>query len=96
MHSIFKKGKSILNHGLEPYEVGKENYRLNATEIEQKALKRFSTCSGCADLEEEPIDFLKVSDARIKGASQKMCGQCGCSIPYLLRQDLKICKKWGE
>lgn len=95
MHSIFKKGKSILRHGLEPYEVGKENYRLNIPEVEEKAKERFGVCSGCDDLEEEPIDAFKVKD-RIKGASDKMCGKCGCTTAYLLRQDLKVCKKWGE
>ncbi len=95
MHSIFKKGKSILKHGLEPYEVGKENYRLNLPGVEKKALERFNVCSGCDDLEDEPIDFLKVED-RIKEASNKMCGQCGCTETYLLRQDIKICKKWSE
>ena len=95
MHSIFKKGKSILKHGLEPYEVGKENYRLKIPEVEEKALERFKICSGCDDLEDEPIDFLRAKD-RIEEASYKMCGQCGCSITYLIRQDLKVCKKWQE
>lgn len=95
MHSIFKKGKSILKYGLEPYEVGKGNYQLNDPKLEKKAKERFKVCSGCRFLEEEPIDFLKVED-RIKEASNKMCGQCGCTISYLIRQDLKICKKWGE
>lgn len=96
MNSIFKKGKSILKNGLEPYEQGKKNYRDNIPEVEKKALERFNICSGCDSLEEEPIDFLKVKDKRIKEASNKMCGNCGCSITYLIRQDLKVCKKWQE
>lgn len=96
MGSIFKKVKSISKHGLKPFEVGKENYLLNVPEIEEKALNRVQICLECDEYADEPIDFLKVKDERIKEASEKMCGNCGCSLPYLLRQDLKVCKKWGE
>ena len=96
MNSSLKKGKSIIEHGIEPIEKGMENYRLDIPEVEEKARERFEVCRKCPELENEPIDFLKVKDSRIKGASEKMCGVCGCAIALLLRQDVKKCDKWGE
>lgn len=94
--SIFKKIKSISKNGVEPISRGKTNYILNDIDIELKAYERYDECSNCVNFVDEPIDFLKIKDERITGISEKMCDECGCALPYLLRQDIKICNKWKE
>lgn len=96
MSSIFKKIKSLSKNGIEPINRGKTNYILNDIDVELKAFERFDECSSCVNFVDEPIDFLKIKDERITGLSDKMCNECGCGLPYLLRQDIKICNKWKE
>lgn len=96
MGSIFKKMKSILKNGTDPVEEGMSNYSKNILEVEKKAISRLNKCSGCKKNVKEPIKMFRVNDERIKGASDRMCDGCGCALPYLLRQDLKVCKYWEE
>ena len=96
MNSVFKKIKSIHQNGIEPIVRGKTNYVLNMPSTEQKAIKRAESCLTCVNFVNEPIEFLKVKDQRIVGLNEKMCDNCGCALPYLLRQDIKICKYWDE
>jgi len=90
--SIFKKIKSVGTGGLSPVASGKSNYQ-NKTH-EQKAKARSQACLSCDEAVQEPIDFLQIQDERIVFLSKKMCDVCGCALPYLLRQDQKICEKW--
>lgn len=94
--SIFKKTKSLMEHGLKPLEIGMHNYTHPNPVMESTATQRSKVCrtGECGNYVEEPIDFLKVEDDRIPSLSEKMCDECGCSLPYLLRQNIKICKHW--
>ena len=94
MGSIFKKIKSISKNGLSPIIQGEKNYKSNLKPIEDKAMLRADTCKRCEDFIDEPLDIFKVKDERLPYLSEKMCDECGCAIPYLLRQNKKICKKW--
>jgi len=94
--SMFKKAKSLAKNGVDPYVEGKENYELNNPAIEKRALELSKICKGCPLFKEEPVSFLGVEDERIPELSKKICGDCGCSSPYLLRQYSKTCKKWQE
>lgn len=93
--SIFKKIKS-LSKELDPAFKGMENYRANDYNVEKLAKERAEVCRGCELRKEEPISFLKVKDERIKSLEGKICGACGCALPYLLRQSQKVCKYWNE
>ncbi len=94
--SIFKKIKSLTKNGLEPLEEGLANYKLNIPRIENKAQQRSLECIGCKSFVIEPIDLFKIEDERLPELSDRMCDECGCASPYLLRQDVKICKKWKK
>lgn len=94
MGSLFKKIKSLAANGLDPITEGKQNYYANMPSVEIEAMERAKECSMCPNFVDEPIDLFKVKDERITELSEKMCDDCGCSIPYLLRQNIKICKKW--
>lgn len=94
--SMFKKIKTISKNGLEPINEGKENYFSDLPVVELLALERAKECGMCPNFVDEPIDMFKIQDKRIKELSNKMCDECGCSIPYLLRQNIKICKNWEK
>lgn len=94
MKSLIKKAKTILDVGLEPYEVGKHNFENPIICVEVKAEERAEICKTCVFFVDEPIDFLKVKDERIPIISEKMCGECGCTLPYKIRQSIKPCEKW--
>ena len=96
MSSIFKKIKSIAENGIEPILEGQKNYTLNIASVELKAEERSKNCTGCVNRVNEPIDFLRIKDERIKPLSEKMCDDCGCALAYLLRQNVKICKHWDN
>lgn len=91
------KAKSILkkavNLDLEAYDEGKLNYDVPTEEMENLAKKRLSICQECKFFEKEPIKELQVNDELIPELSNMMCGSCGCSSPYLLRQTIKRCNK---
>lgn len=88
---IGKKIKSVAKHGIDPIKIGKRNFENPTEEVEQLARDRVKYCE-C--LEDEPISFLRVEDKRIPELSNKMCGRCGCTAPYLFRQSVKMCKGW--
>lgn len=92
--SIFKKIKSIGANGLEPIAEGKYYLENRKGLREATAAARATVCGGCDQNVQEPIKFLKIEDPRIPELSGKMCDGCGCALPYLLRQNSKICKKW--
>lgn len=92
--SLFKKIGSINKLGFEPIIEGKNNYYQNLPEIERIAERRALTCKDCENLANEPISFLRVSDGRIPVLNEKICSDCGCALPFLLRQNQKICEKW--
>ena len=94
--SVFKKIKSIIKNGLTPIEQGLINYNKNDLNTELKAKKRADICYNCNEYKNEPISFLKVNDKKIKKLEGKICGDCSCALPLLLRQNLKICKYWNE
>lgn len=91
---MFKKMKSFYKVGLEPFMEGKKNYETPKESVEAKAARRAEECAKCLHYEDEPIKMFQIQDERIPQLSKKMCGECSCSLPYLLRQSQKICKKW--
>lgn len=95
--SLFKKIKSISKNGFTPIQEGKNNFENPKEDVERKAQARAKACDTCENKTHEPIDVFRIYDPRIKEISNKMCGEdsgCGCALPYLLRQDKKICTKW--
>lgn len=94
--SLFKKIKSVAKNGIKPIQEGKNNFINPKPLIEQNALKRAEKCLECKNYSDEPIDMFKVVDERVPELSKKMCDGCGCPLSYLLRQNIKICKKWDE
>lgn len=94
LQSVLKKSKSIYEKGLEPFEVGKNNFEQPILCVEKKAEDRLEICKKCVNFVEEPIEFFRVEDKNIPELSNKMCNECGCTLSYKIRQDLKICKLW--
>lgn len=94
MGSLFNKIKSMSKNGITPVIEGRENYKYNNKQIELATVDRKNICINCDNYKDEPIDFFQVEDKRIKELDKKMCDECGCALPYLLRQNIKICKKW--
>lgn len=90
LKSLVKKAKNL---DLAAYNEGVKNHK--AGKLQELAMERSEICKKCDQMEDEPIDELRVSD-NIEAISGKMCGACGCSLPYLLRQEIKSCKlnKW--
>jgi len=91
---MFKKIRSLSKTGLKPYQIGKEKLENPDTETEKLAEERADICAYCPLFSEEPITQLRVEDTRLPKLSGKICGDCGCSSPYLLRQNIKICRNW--
>ena len=96
LDSLFKKVASISKQGIDPAIKGRQNYNRNLPVVEQKAIERSKECEKCENFVDEPIKSLQVDDKRIPQLSKKMCYNCGCTLSYLLRQDIKICKKWEK
>lgn len=90
--SIIKKAKNLK---LDAYAEGRYNFENKTDEFEQLAKERADICKGCEFRETEPIKRFRVED-EIKEISGKYCGACGCTLSYLLRQNVKGCKlkKW--
>jgi len=93
--SMFKKIKSLAKNGLKPIALGMDNYNQNIHEVEEMAKKRAKVCGYCEERVKEPIPSFRVKDDRILLLNERMCDECGCALPYLLRQNIKICKKWS-
>lgn len=64
--------------------------------MEDVAKDRAHICTLCPSMVDEPIEELAINDSKIPEISRKMCNECGCALPYLLRQNRKKCKlnKW--
>lgn len=96
INSIKSKVKTISHVGLKPYEAGKHNFYYIDDEAESLAKERLKTCVGCEFFVDEPIDFLRVKDEKIPELSNKMCGNCGCTLAYKIRQSIQPCDKWQQ
>jgi len=96
MQSFSKKIKSLVKEGLQPLEEGVLNFHNQVKEVEFTALKRSKICQGCIFFEDDPISFLRVEDKTLPLLSDKMCGECGCTLSYKLRQSKTKCNKWQE
>jgi len=96
MRSFKKKITTLLNVGIDPYKEGKGNFDNPLIEVEELANTRLLECIKCPNFVEEPIDFLRVKDERIKELSNKMCNDCGCTLAYKLRQSIEKCELWKE
>ena len=94
MQSFRKKIKSIIKHGLDPIAEGIINFNEPKKEIEYLASLRLETCLKCPLFKREPISMLAVEDERLKEASKMFCDECGCTLPYKLRQSKIKCDKW--
>lgn len=94
LQSVLKKSKSIYEKGLEPFEVGKSNFEHPILCVEKKAKDRLEICKKCVNFVDEPIEFFRVEDNNIPELSNKMCNDCGCTLSYKIRQDIKKCKLW--
>jgi hypothetical protein len=96
MQSFRKKIGSILTNGIEPISEGVSNYNNPKPDTESLAKDRLSICASCPMFKTEPIPFLRVKDERLPEASDMFCDDCGCTLPYKLRQSLSLCKKWEK
>lgn len=96
MQSFKKKIVSLIEHGTDGLGEGMRNFKQPIAEIEAMAESRKNECIGCEFYTEEPIHFLRVEDKRIPELSNAMCGECGCTLSYKLRQSIDKCDKWQE
>jgi hypothetical protein len=96
MQSFRKKITTFFNVGIDPYKEGKGNFNNPIKEVEELAKERLFDCINCPKFVDEPIDFLRVKDERIKEFSNKMCDECGCTLSYKSRQSIEKCKLWKE
>jgi hypothetical protein len=96
MQSFSKKIKTLLDVGIDPYFIGKENFNNPIKEVEDLARERLETCKGCPFFVDEPISFLSVTDINIPELSGKICDECGCTASYKLRQSKSKCKYWKK
>lgn len=90
--SIVKKASNLK---LDAYEEGRFNFENKTDKIEQLAQERAKICAECPFNNREPIKEFRVEDD-IRSISGKYCEACGCTLSYLLRQNVKGCKlgKW--
>ena len=92
--SAIGKAKTISKTGLEPFEIGKQNFDNPIKEIEELAIKRAAICMGCPLMKIEPIESFRIEDTRIPELSNMMCGDCFCELPLKTRQSIKVCDNW--
>lgn len=92
--SFVKKVTSIIDKGMEGILEGKENFNNPKIEVETLAEARAMTCVSCVNYKEEPIELFRVTDIRIPELSEMFCDDCGCELPYKLRQSITKCKLW--
>lgn len=100
IQSFKKKIVSLLNeeNSILALKEGMHNFNLKEPDfdVELLALERTETCLKCPYFVDEPIEFLKIKDERIKELSGKMCDECGCVSSYKLRQSQIKCVKWQD
>lgn len=92
--SLVGKVRTIKQDGMEPMLQGLKNFQEPTPEIEALAKQRAAVCAGCDFRDDEPIETLQVTDKANPQLSDKMCGDCFCTLPYLVRQNIKPCHKW--
>lgn len=92
--SAIGKAKTLSNVGLEPFEIGKQNFDNPIKEVEDLAIKRAAICTGCPLMKIEPIESFRVIDKRIPELSNMMCGECYCELSLKTRQSITICDNW--
>lgn len=90
------KIKTILTDGLDPYRMGRDNFKKKLPKVEELAKERAEVCRGCPYFKEEPIPMFRVTDNLIPELSGMMCGECGCELPYKTRQSISVCPKWSK
>lgn len=88
--SILKKIKNINVKGLIDGIIAKGD-----GSMDDVAEVRSVICADCPSNVDEPIEAMQVSDG-IESISNRMCDECGCSLPYKVRQEESTCplKKW--
>jgi len=96
MQSFRKKISTLIHEGLDPIQEGVHNFNNESSLVEILANKRAKKCIKCPYFVDEPINFLAIKDDRILSISKKMCDECGCALPYKLRQSKSKCVKWIE
>lgn len=100
--SILKKAKGLTKklgsiitkpEDLDALFSGVYYYNNPHDDIEQLKHERAKVCDTCSFKEEDDFEPVSDTDDRISGF---MCGECFCSLPYLLRQTKKGCEhnKW--
>ena len=97
--SITKKATTIIKNGssgIKAIQQGFENYNNYNQQIEDLANERVKNCVNCIHYKKEPNELLKVDDELIIEADEMMCNDCGCSLPYKLRQTIIKCDKWTK
>lgn len=95
--SIIKKSKTIIENGslgIEAIREGVNNYNTYSQDIEDIAQLRINNCVNCEHYKEEPNFLLKIEDTSIIEADDMMCNDCGCALPYKIRQNVIKCDKW--
>lgn len=95
--SITKKISTIMKNGSDGIEAIKEGVKNHSNyneDVELLALERVKICLNCVHLITEPNTLLRVSDDLIPEADEMSCNDCGCAIPYKLRQSKIKCDKW--
>lgn len=94
--SISKKVKTIISSGTNPILQGIRNHNITSDAIERMAKDRLEICKECVSFKKEPIPFLRIKDHKIAELSEMYCEDCGCSLPYKVRQNNNLCKKWKK
>lgn len=91
LESIIKKAKNINVKG-----VLKGRHNKKTGEFDELAKERAAICAVCPKNILEPIEELRIKDDEIPEISNRCCGECGCALPYLTRQNEETCKlkKW--
>lgn len=96
MQSFKKKIQSVVKHGIDPVLEGIKNFNNEDESVESLAKERLKECLKCPYFKTEPIDFMKVTDTRIPELTDKICGECFCTLSYKIRQSSIKCKRWQE
>jgi hypothetical protein len=91
LESVLKKLKNVNIKG-----VLKGRHNMTTGLADEVAEIRAEVCKTCPHNVEEPIPELRIKDEVLPHISERCCGVCGCSLPYLTRQFEETCKlkKW--
>jgi len=86
---------TIKKTGIKPVLEGLKNKIAPNAETEKEAKRRAKICADCNLMELEPVPSLRIKDSKIPEVSKMMCGDCWCSIPLKIRQNISLCEKWN-